>query len=122
GAARRVALLRAGWSAFGSTPPDHVTALAAHRRLADSECSEVAATHAWRALEIAALANDPAVGDLARAVADASESPIAERWLDQIELTAPNSSTIARFEARGGWFVRWAAAIAERLGNKSKAL
>jgi tetratricopeptide (TPR) repeat protein len=122
GAARRVALLRAGWSAFGSAPPDHATALAAHRRLADSDCSEVAATHAWRALEIAVLANDPAVGDLARAVADASESAVAERWLDQIELAAPNSSTIARFEARGGWFVRWAAAIAERLGNKSKAL
>ncbi len=122
GAARRVALLRAGWSAFGPTPPDRATALAAHRRLADSECSEVAATHAWRALEIAAVLQDPAVGDLARAVADASESHVAERWLDVIDLARPSSSTMARFEARGGFFVRWAAAIAERRGEPAKAI
>ena len=122
GAARRVALLRAGWSAFGPTPPDRATALAAHRRLADSECSEVAATHAWRALEIATVLNDPAVGDLARAVADASDSDTAERPLDQIELVSPNSSTMARFEARGGLYLRWAAAIAERRGEPAKAI
>ena len=122
GAARRVALLRASWSAFGPMPPDRATALAAHRRLADSESSVVAATHAWRALEIAAVLQDPSVGDLARAVADASESVVAERWLDQIELSTPNSSTMARFEARGGLFLRWAAAIAERRGEPAKAI
>jgi tetratricopeptide (TPR) repeat protein len=122
GAARRVALLRAGWSAFGPTPPDRATALAAHRRLADSECSEVATTHAWRALEIATVLQDPSVGDLARAVADASESPVAERPLDQIELLSPNSSTMVRFESRGGMYLRWAAAIAERRGEPAKAI
>ncbi|MBA2540133.1 MAG: hypothetical protein H0V17_10900, partial [Deltaproteobacteria bacterium] len=53
GVARRVALVRATWAAIGSkNPADRKAALAAHRRLADSECTEVAATHAWRALEL----------------------------------------------------------------------
>jgi hypothetical protein len=89
---------------------------------ADSECSEVAATHAWRALELAAVLGDPAVDDLARAVADSSGSPVAERWLDQLEIAKPSSSTIARFEARGSHFLRWAAAIAERKGEPAKAI
>jgi tetratricopeptide (TPR) repeat protein len=122
GAARRVALLRASLAAFGAQPHDRSTALAAHRRLADSECTEIAATHAWRALELATVLGDPAVGDLARAVADASGSPIAERALDQLELAAPNSSTMARFEARGHLFTRWAAAIAEKRGEPQKAI
>ena len=122
GAARRVALLRAAWAAFGAAPPDRTTALAAHRRLADSECAEVATSHAWRALELAAVLGEAAVDDLARAVADASESTAAERWLDQIELAAPTSATLARFEARGEHHLRWAAAIAERKGEPAKAI
>ncbi|MCW5803029.1 MAG: tetratricopeptide repeat protein [Deltaproteobacteria bacterium] len=96
-------------------------ALMAHRRLADSECSEVAATHAWRALELAALSNDPAVDDLAHAVVDATGGPLAERWLDQLELASPNAATLARMESRGGPSLRIAAAIAERLHEVVRA-
>jgi len=113
GALRRYADLRAAWSAPAThAPASRAIQLAAHRRLADTECAEVAATHAWRALEIAALIGDPATGELARAMADAVGSPSAERWLDVIDVAAPS----ARFEARGGIALRWAAAIAER-GN-----
>jgi len=122
GAARRVALLRAAWSALVGDPADRTLALAAHRRLADSECGEVATSHAWRALELAAVLDDPAVGDLARAVVDARATPAAERWLDQLELAAPSAATIARFERRGGLALRWAAAIAERTGGPAAAI
>jgi len=114
GALRRYAFLRATWAAVGDDPASRSTKLAAHRRLADSECTEVAATHAWRALELAALADDPAQGELARAVVDVVGSPAAERWLDLADVAAPDAATIARFEARGGLALRWAAALAER--------
>ena len=115
GAFRRYADLRASWSAAAAGDPDSLaTRLTAHRRLADTDCAEVAATHAWRALELAALAGDPGLGELARAVAEAAGSPAAERWLDAVELAAPGPAAIARFEGRGGLALRWAAAIAER--------
>ena len=114
GAFRRFAFLRAGWSAVGvPTPESRATRLAAHRQLADADCAEVAATHAWRALELAAVAGDPGLGDLARAVVDATGAPAAERWLDAVDYAAPGPATIARFEARGGLALRWAAALAE---------
>jgi tetratricopeptide (TPR) repeat protein len=119
GAGRRIALLRAAWSA---APGSREIALAAHRLLADSECSEVAATHAWRALELAAVLGDTSIGDLARAVVDAAGSPAAERWLDELELAAPGAAAIARYERRGGNALRWAAAIAERRGEPAQAL
>jgi tetratricopeptide (TPR) repeat protein len=102
--------------------PDLATAMMAHRRLADSQCSEVAATHAWRALELAAVTGDTSVGDLARAVVDAAGSPAAERWLDELELAAPGAAAIARYESRGGIALRWAAAIAERRGDLDHAI
>jgi tetratricopeptide (TPR) repeat protein len=126
GAGRRVALLRAAWAGIGSghggAGDGRKLALAARRKLADSECTEVAATHAWRALELAAVAGEAgAVGDLARAVADAAGSITAERWLDQLELASPGAAQLARFEARGGLALRWAAAIAEHKGELVKA-
>src|SRR5262245_28927041 len=119
GAARRIALLRVAWAAAGARDPR--TALAAHRKLADSECSEGAATHAWRALGPAAVVGGPALDDLARAVVDASGSVVAERWLDQLEVLQPNAATLARFESRKGLALRWAGAIAERRNEPAKA-
>ena len=115
GALRRYAYLRATSSAtVAGDPGSRAIKLAAHRRLADSECAEVAATHAWRALELAALAGDPAAGELARAVHDAVGTRSAGRWLDLLELAAPTAATSERFAARGGLALRWAAAIAEQ--------
>jgi len=128
GAGLRVALLRAAWAAIGAprapapASDSRRVALAAHRKLADSECAAVAATHAWRALELAAVTDDPAaLPDLARAVVDAAGSITAERWLDQLEFPSPSPAQLARFEARGGLAVRWAAAIAEGMGDLTKA-
>jgi hypothetical protein len=118
GAFQRYAHLRATWSAAGGAPETRATRLAAHRRLADTDCAEVAATHAWRALELATLAGAPdlgGLGELARAVADAAGSPAAERWLDALDLAAPGPVAITRFEGRDGLALRWAAAIAERV-------
>ncbi|HEU4730581.1 MAG TPA: hypothetical protein VFT22_21940, partial [Kofleriaceae bacterium] len=114
GALRRYAHLRASWSASAApSAASRAIQLAAHRRLADSECAEVAAAHAWRALELAAVTGDPAQDELARAVADVAGTRAAERWLDLLELSEPTPVTGARWEARGGLALRWAAAIAE---------
>ncbi|HMG53017.1 MAG TPA: hypothetical protein VK601_06040, partial [Kofleriaceae bacterium] len=126
GALRRFAYLRAAWSAASasaSDPESRATRIAAHRVLADTDCAEVAASHAWRALELAAVAGASelgGLGDLARAVADAAGSPVAERWLDAIELAGPDlggPAAVIRLEARGGHALRWAAAIAERVDH-----
>ena len=119
GALRRYAYLRATWSAPGD-PASRAARLVAHRRLAESECVEVAASHGWRALELAALVNDPALDVLARALVDAVATRAAERWLDVIELAAPTPSTDDRFEARGQ--LRWAATIAERRDDPDHAV
>ncbi len=116
GAARRIAQLRTAWSAGGAK--DHALAIAAHRALSagvGASCPEVAGSHIWRAVELATAAGVPEALDLARALAEIITSPVAERWLDLLELTAPTAITVARLEARGGGFLRWAAAIAERL-------
>ncbi len=115
GSARRIATLRLAWSAAAAG--DRAAALAAHRRLAGdlgTTCIEAATTHAWRALELAAVTGDPSVSELARAVVDSADTLVAERWLDVVDIANPNPATIARFEERGGLFLRWAAAIAER--------
>jgi len=123
GALGRYAHLRTTWSAAAAnTAESRAIKLAAHRRLADSECAEVAATHAWRALEIAAVVGDPALGELARAVADATDSRAAERWLDLLDVAAPGPATIARFAARGGLALRWAAALAEQSEDTAVAV
>jgi tetratricopeptide (TPR) repeat protein len=119
GALRRYAYLRATWSAPGD-PASRAAKLVAHRRLAESECVEVAASHRWRALELAALLGDPALDVLARAVVDAVATRSAERWLDVVELAAPTPSTDDRLEARGQ--LRWAATIAERRGDPAHAI
>ena len=113
GQARRVALLHAAWSGAGGLP--------AHRALADSSSSVIAAAHAWRALELAALANDPSAIELARAVGDAG-GRVAERYLDLLELADPGDAAIARFERRGGMWLRAAAAVAERRGHRDRAV
>jgi tetratricopeptide (TPR) repeat protein len=125
GAVRRYADLRATWSAAAAnTTESRAIKLAAHRRLADSGCAEVAAAHAWRALELAALADDPALAELARGVADATGARSAERWLDLLELGGPASgpAAIARFAARGGLALRWAAALAEQTEDTAVAV
>src|SRR5262249_4371031 len=114
-AARRIAWLAAAWAATAADEP--TGALAAHRRLVDCDAGEVMATHAWRALELASVLDDPAIGDLARAAVDASDTTTAERWVDALEAASPSAAMLARFEARGGYALRWAAMIAERLGN-----
>ena len=115
GALRRYAYLRATWSgAAGGDAESRAIKLAAHRQLADSECAEVARSHAWRALEIAALIGDPELGELARAVGESVACRSAERWLDILDLAAPTPATSARLAARGGLALRWAAAIAEQ--------
>ena len=66
-------------------PPQRVTI-----RREDSDNSEarsraeVAASHAWRALELAGIANEPpdVLLSLAHAVVAATDSPVAESWLD----------------------------------------
>jgi tetratricopeptide (TPR) repeat protein len=118
-AGKRAALLQA---AFAAPAADDVrAALTAHRRLADSACAEVATAHAWRALELAHALGEPP-GDLPHAVFDGSDSAVAERWLDLADHVAPTAGTIARLEARGGAALRWAAILAEKLGNTTRAL
>jgi tetratricopeptide (TPR) repeat protein len=115
GAVRRYANLRATWSAAAAgTLESRAVQLAAHRRLADSECAEVAQAHVWRALELAALTDDPALGELARAAGDAVAPQLIGRWLDLVDHAVPDPVLPARFEARGGLALRWAAALAEQ--------
>jgi tetratricopeptide (TPR) repeat protein len=120
GGARRIATTAALWAA--AAVGDRNSALATRRVLAASECPEVAAAHAWRALELAAADDAPGIAELAQAVADAADSPLAERWLDVLELPRPSFATLLRLEARGGLAVRWAAALAERLGDVPRAI
>ena len=121
GALRRYAHLRATWSAASaSDAASRTIKLTAHCRLADAECAEVAATHAWRALELAALTGDPALAELTRLAGDVAASPAA-RWLDVLDVAAPGAppspTALARFEARGGLALRWAAALIEQRGD-----
>ena len=114
----RIALVQAAWSAHAAGQP--ATALAMHRRLADAECREVAATHAWRAFELAIASGEPA-RDLATALVDVVGAPVADTWLDVAEVASPTSGAITSFEARGGVGLRWAALVAERLGQPARA-
>ena len=116
GQARRIAQLRAAWS--GANP---ALSLAAHRALADSSSTIVAAAHAWRALELAMLANDASAVDLARAVGEVG-GRAGERVLDLLELAQPGDAALARFERRGGMWLRAAAAIAELRGHRDRAV
>ncbi|MGE5184051.1 MAG: hypothetical protein ACM31C_18400 [Acidobacteriota bacterium] len=118
-AGKRIALGAAARAAAAAG--DAAAALAIRRRLADSPCAEVATGHAWRALELAhAIGEQP--GELAHAVFDGADSPAAERWLDLADHASPTAGTIARLEARGGLALRWAATLAEQLGNLPRAL
>jgi tetratricopeptide (TPR) repeat protein len=119
GAALRVALLSAAYT--NGAAGKRAAALAARRRLVDSDCSEVRATHAWRALELAAASGEP-LGELPHVVYDSSESLAAERWVDLTEFAAPTIATVARVEARGGLALRWAATLAERAGAGARAV
>jgi len=121
-AGRRIALLAAAWSAAAAG--DAKAALAARRKLSDNDCAEVASTHAWRALELAAAVGEPIadLSNLAHAVVDASDSTVAESWLDLFDHATPTAGTIARLESRGGLSLRWAAVLAEKLGNTPRAL
>ncbi|HEY5946509.1 MAG TPA: tetratricopeptide repeat protein, partial [Kofleriaceae bacterium] len=124
-AGRRIATLSQAWAAAAAG--DQKSELAARRRLATmdgGECVEVAESHAWRALELAAAtaATPKELSDLAHAVVSASDSSSAEWWLDLIDYTLPTQGTIARLEQRGGLALRWAAILAEKLDNPSRAL
>ena len=119
-AGRRIATLATAHAAAAAN--DAKAALAARRRLIDADAKEIVATHAWRALELAIATKDTNLVALAHTAETASGSPIAERWLDLIEHEAPTVATIARFEKRGGLALRWAATIAELLGDQPRAL
>lgn len=124
-AARRIALLASAWSA--ASAGDLKLELAARRKLAImdlGDCAEVAATHAWRALELAAAtaATPSEINDLARAVVDAVDSTVAEWWLDLTDFQSPTLGTIMRLETRGGLATRWAAIVAETLDNQERAI
>ncbi|HEY5924239.1 MAG TPA: hypothetical protein VIV11_21325 [Kofleriaceae bacterium] len=124
-AARRIATLSAAWAA--SAAGDQKSALSARRRLATmdlGDCVEVAASHAWRALELAGAtaALPKELSDLAHAVVDASDSSSAEWWLDLLDHALPTQGTITRLEQRGGLALRWAAILAEKLDNPSRSL
>jgi tetratricopeptide (TPR) repeat protein len=123
--ARRIAMLSAGWAAVAANDPK--AALAARRRLATtdiSDCVEVAASHAWRALELAAAtgAAPNELAELARAVVDAADSPVAEWWLDLLDYQSPAPGMIARLDTRGGLALRWAATIAEKIDSAQRAI
>jgi tetratricopeptide (TPR) repeat protein len=117
-AASRVALVAAVHAAAAAG--DARAQLALHRRLADSECSEVAATHAWRALELAAALGEP-TRDLVRAVAELDATAGALVELEARELLEPSPDAVARLAARGGRFTRAAALAAERIGDRKRA-
>jgi tetratricopeptide (TPR) repeat protein len=118
-AGRRIALLAALREA--TMTGDRAGEIAARRRLVDSECAEVATAHAWRALELSAVAGAPPP-DLVHAVFDRADGLAAERWVDLLDHGRPTTSTVARLEARGGLALRMAAAVAERLGNVTRAI
>ncbi len=124
-AARRIATVAAAWAAAAAS--DSKAELAARKRLATldlGDCPEVAASHAWRALELAAAtaASPKEISDLAHAVVDASGSASAQWWLDYIDHALPTQGTIARLEQRGGLALRWAAILSEKLDNPPRAL
>ena len=121
-AARRIAIMASAWAAAAAG--DAKAELTAHRRLADGDCAEVAASHAWRALELAAVSGESpkAISDLAHALADGVDSPMAEWWLDLLDYATPGAATVTRLESRGGLALRWAAALSEKQGNRLRAL
>lgn len=120
-AGRRIAMLGAAFAAAAAK--DQALAFAARRKLADSESVEIAACHAWRALELAAAGADAAaVPQLAQAVVDVADSAQAEWWINMLEIKAPGQAMLARLEARGGLALRWAAIIAERIGQPQRAI
>ncbi|MBV8758319.1 MAG: hypothetical protein JO257_13620, partial [Deltaproteobacteria bacterium] len=120
-AGKRIATLGAAFAAAAAK--DSGLALAARRRLADAESVEIAACHAWRALELAAAGADvAAVPQLAQAVVDVADSTVAEWWVDMLDLKAPGQAMLARLEERGGLSLRWAAIIAERMGQPERAI
>jgi hypothetical protein len=99
-AARRIATLQATWTAAAAG--DSKAALAAHRRLSDTDGAEVAASHAWRAHELAAAdgASPAAIAELARGVAMGG----AAAWGSRSARDAPRTRVRphARWEAHRG--------------------
>ena len=114
-AGRRIAMLATAHAAAAAN--DTKAAYLARRRLVDADAKEIVATHAWRAVELASASGETDLVALAHTAVTASQSPTAERWLDLIELAAPTTATIARYQARGGLAIRWAATIAETLDS-----
>ena len=124
-AARRIAMLAAGWAAAAAG--DLKAALAARKKLAASDhddCVEVTASHAWRALELAAAtaAAPGEIGELANVIVSAVDTPAAAWWIDLLDHQSPTSATITRLETRGGLALRWAAIIAENVDNPRRAI
>ncbi|MEP6863170.1 MAG: tetratricopeptide repeat protein [Deltaproteobacteria bacterium] len=121
GGAHRIARYGAALAATAGNDPQ--TALAARRVLVQTEARELVTVHGWRALELSVVVGEKLSADLAHAVVDAAETPIAERMLDVIDLAEGTSAvTVARLEARGGYALRWAASISEQLGNYQRAV
>ncbi|HET9986996.1 MAG TPA: hypothetical protein VFQ65_00710, partial [Kofleriaceae bacterium] len=90
GGAHRIARYGAALAAAAGNDP--ASALAARRELVQTESRELIAVHGWRALELAALVGEKPSADLAHAVVDAAETPIAERLLDLVDLAQGTSA------------------------------
>ena len=97
-------------------------ALAARRQLMAHDDAAIVAAHSWRALELAALADAPPPAEILQAADQASRTRMTEWWLDWVDIANPTSHAVARLEAYGGLRLRWAAALAERIGNRVRAI
>jgi len=116
-AGKRIANIAAASIAFAAD--DVAAALLARHNLLDSDAPVIAAVHAWRAIELAALRDDR-LDELVKRLLAVDSSPFASRWADLLELADPTPAGVERLAARGQ--LRWAAHLAERVATTARAL
>lgn len=119
-ATRRVATYAAALAAAAAG--NATAALAAHRRLAASEDAAVVASHAWRAVELAALTNGPQLPDIPRGIDPTNRTRMVEWWSDLVAIAEPTAHAVARLETLAGLRLRWAATLAERINDEARAI
>ena len=126
-AAGRRAADRARCARRGPPPAPRITRpqLAAHRRLA----SDSAPVRRGRGDAMPGARSSSRPRSATPVASTSSRAPSPRRstaWSPSagstcVELAAPSPATVARFERRGGTFLRWAAAIAERHAGRRAA-